>query len=33
MGGVLNEAWLTRAAVAGGVVLLAAMIAFGSLIL
>jgi ech hydrogenase subunit A len=33
MGGVLNEVWLARAAVAGGVTLLAAMMAFGSFIL
>jgi ech hydrogenase subunit A len=33
MAGVLNEAWLARAAVTGGVLLLAAMIAFGSLLL
>jgi hypothetical protein len=33
MGGVLSELWLSRAAVAGGVALLAAMIAFGSFIL
>jgi ech hydrogenase subunit A len=33
MAGVLNEAWLTRAAVAGGVLLLAAMMAFAFLML
>jgi hypothetical protein len=31
MGGVLNEVWLSRAAVAGGAALLAVMLAFAIL--